>query len=199
MNVRADVFISLRFSEARDKAVLLGDALRKRGINTTWSDPTARWDRHEMPTKQVSNTISFCDLVVVIASPLYGKQIRGHFGSFEELALIKKLKKPYFLIKATNTINLPSVRDLELRQPGFFSWFLGEPGEPPLPGGLVDDVHAMLDEVRGLDEEDPSEDGEQVSAALLYFFWSLATVCALASSQRGSRRLAAAATACSWL
>jgi hypothetical protein len=49
----ADIFISLRFSEAKDKAVLLAEALRKRGVNSVMADPTTRWDRHADPTRLV--------------------------------------------------------------------------------------------------------------------------------------------------
>jgi|AntAceMinimDraft_5_1070358.scaffolds.fasta_scaffold220993_2 hypothetical protein len=62
------------------------------------------------------------------------------FGSHEEMLLTKKLSKPFFLVKSCDRISVPAVLDFELRQPHCFPWFLGEPGEPQLPGGLVDDM-----------------------------------------------------------
>ena len=44
------------------------------------------------------------DLVIVLATPLYGQSLRSHFGSKEELALIKLLHKPFFLIKACDKV-----------------------------------------------------------------------------------------------
>jgi hypothetical protein len=99
-----DVFISLRFSEARDKAQLLGEALRKKGINSAFADPLGQWDRHADPSSKVEKLMNEADLVVVLATKMYGQSLRSHFGSKEELALIKQLHKPYFLVKACDKV-----------------------------------------------------------------------------------------------
>mmetsp|Transcript_35385 Transcript_35385/g.45629 ORF Transcript_35385/g.45629 Transcript_35385/m.45629 type:complete len:85 (-) Transcript_35385:1351-1605(-) len=55
---------------------------------------------------------------------------------------------------------MESVRDFG--DPGF-QWTLGEPGEPPLPGGVIDLIADKLDEIRGLDV-DGSEGDSQVGS-----------------------------------
>mmetsp|Transcript_35385 Transcript_35385/g.45628 ORF Transcript_35385/g.45628 Transcript_35385/m.45628 type:complete len:160 (-) Transcript_35385:1521-2000(-) len=118
----ADVYISLRFSEARDKAQLLDEALRKRGINAVMADPQSRWDRHGDISGKVGRLLTAADLVVIIATPLYGRKLRSHFGSSEEIDLIEYLQKPTFVIQACNEVCLPfSVTILENRELLFVS------------------------------------------------------------------------------
>jgi len=72
----ADIFISLRFSEAKDKAILLASALRKRGINSVTADPATRWDRHADPTRQVLEVLIPADTVVGSISVSQNKLFR---------------------------------------------------------------------------------------------------------------------------
>lgn len=123
----ADIYFSLRWSEAREKVHLLSEALRKRGINSSMSDPLTRcaaasswfssspvhrflnlpfrWDRHADCSIQAGRHINEADLVVIIASELYGKPMRSHFGSYEELVLIDRCRKPCFIIRACDEVN----------------------------------------------------------------------------------------------
>ena len=94
----AAIYISCRYSEASGKAQLLGDALRKRGANSTYLDPHARWDR-QRDSGAVIRHLNDADLVVVLATKGYGRALRGRFGSKEELELMKKMEKHYMLIK----------------------------------------------------------------------------------------------------
>jgi hypothetical protein len=101
---KTSVYLSLRFSESRDKARLLDEALRKRGINAMMADPQSKWERHADLSGLVSRYLTEVDLVVVIASPLYGKKLRSHFGSSEELDLIKHFQKPVFLVQSCDKV-----------------------------------------------------------------------------------------------
>lgn len=147
----ADIYISVRLSEGGAKAQLLSDALRKRNINSSLCDPTVRWDRHADNTRLSTRLINEADLVVVLVTPLYGRELRGHFGTAEELLLVKQLSKPVFLIRACEHVSVPSVRQFVAEQNQCFEWLLGEPGSPPLPGGLIDAIVTKLMLCRGIE------------------------------------------------
>lgn len=98
------VYLSLRFSESRDKARLIDEALRKRGINAIMVDPQSRWDRHTDMSSIVNRHLAEVDLVVLIVSPLYAKKLRSHFGSYEELELIQQFQTPTFVIQSCDEV-----------------------------------------------------------------------------------------------
>jgi len=72
----ADVYISLRFSEARDKAQLLDEALRKRGINAVMADPQSRWDR-----------CLFDSFLIIICLIFVGTDMETSQGKWEDYSL----------------------------------------------------------------------------------------------------------------
>ena len=93
--MKCDIFLSLRFSEALPEAESLKVALVARGLTVF----LAAVQSGDSIVKEVSTNLVHCKLVVILGTRTYGKETTSSCSTFEELQYVMSKRKPFFLIK----------------------------------------------------------------------------------------------------
>eukprot|EP01040_Poterioochromonas_malhamensis_P008414 gene8414-9102_t len=132
------IFISLRFSEAKREGKILKQALEAKGISTFLCavDPGGDIKR------EIVNALNKCHLAIIMGTRTYGQDTRVGFSTFEELRFICK-EKPFFLIKMCDKFEEPETR-FSLHHS--VSWFPWTPGSP-IPKDLISKIIEKLESV----------------------------------------------------
>ena len=106
-----DIFISLRFNEARPAGNALQAALEAKNMSVFLCDVAPG----ENLASAVVNALTHCKLAVILGTKTYGQKTSSPFSTCEELQYIVDERKPYFLVKmceafeeAHARFNLPS-------------------------------------------------------------------------------------------
>eukprot|EP01040_Poterioochromonas_malhamensis_P013606 gene13606-14991_t len=130
------IFISLRFSEAKREGKILKQALEAKGISTFLCavDPGGDIKR------EIVNALNKCHLAIIMGTRTYGQDTRVGFSTFEELRFICK-EKPFFLIKMCDKFEEPETR-FSLHHS--VSWFPWTPGSP-IPKDLISKIIEKLE------------------------------------------------------
>ncbi|EGD81912.1 hypothetical protein PTSG_02597 [Salpingoeca rosetta] len=136
-----DVFISLRFSEARNAGRALERALEERGIKTFLCDVAPGDDI----ASAVIRALHGCRMAVILGTRTYGKRTATKFSTFEELRYIVNRSKPFFLVKMCDDFAEPEAQFRLSEDISYFPWTPDE-GAPhvEVPAALVDEIVAKL-------------------------------------------------------
>ena len=90
-----DIFISLRFNEARPAGNALQAALEAKNMSVFLCDVAPG----ENLASAVVNALTHCKLAVIFGTETYGQETASSFSTFQELRYIVDKKKPFFLLK----------------------------------------------------------------------------------------------------
>jgi len=90
-----DVFISLRFEEAKDEAAALQVALQKNGLSVF----LCAVDPGDDIAKVIVSALANCKMVVILGTKTYGLETDCKFSTYQELRYIIDQTKPFFLVK----------------------------------------------------------------------------------------------------
>lgn len=104
------IFLSLRFTEAKQEATLI-----KAILENYYGIPTFLCDipEGEDISDAIINAISKCELVVIFGTSTYGRKTDSSCSTYQELRYIMDKKKPYFLVKMCDEF-LESYADFHL-------------------------------------------------------------------------------------
>ena len=115
-----DIFISLRFNEARPAGNALQAALEAKGMSVFLCDVPPG----ENLARAVVGALTRCKLAVILGTKTYGQKTASTFSTYEELQYIVDERKPFFLVKMCDAFeeeharfNLPSTISYYAWQP----------------------------------------------------------------------------------
>ncbi|EGD73649.1 hypothetical protein PTSG_05359 [Salpingoeca rosetta] len=137
-----DVFISLRFGEARHAARGLEKALQAHGLRVFLCDIAPGGDI----ARAVIRSLHGCKMAVLLGTRTYGQQTASKFSTYEELRYIIDQEKPFFLVKMCDDFVEPETKFHLPSNVAYFPW-LPEGGDVPdmdVPVELVDAIIAKL-------------------------------------------------------
>ncbi|EGD82196.1 hypothetical protein PTSG_02868 [Salpingoeca rosetta] len=138
-----DIFISLRFSEARNAGKALQRALEARGLKVFLC---------EVPpgsniAKVVIRALHGCRMAVILGTRTYGKETDSSFSTFDELQYIVDRRKPFFLVKMCDDFEEPEAQFHLRSNVAYFAWTpKNEDTNISVPPPLVDDIVGKLKE-----------------------------------------------------
>eukprot|EP00051_Salpingoeca_urceolata_P013409 m.168449 g.168449 ORF g.168449 m.168449 type:complete len:559 (-) comp17788_c2_seq1:1603-3279(-) len=137
-----DVFVSLRFAEAKQEALAIKAALEARGATAFVCDVAPGEDIKRV----VIHALDGCRLPVVLGTRTYGQETASTFSTHEEMEHIvsehKKHRKPYFLVKMCEEFEVAAARFNFRDAISYFRWNSQETPTPPAQ--LLDQIMAKL-------------------------------------------------------
>jgi hypothetical protein len=131
-----DVFISLRFAEAKTEAETLKTALEASGMRVFLCAVNAGDDLHG----KIAAAMVAAKLVVIMGTATYGMKTNSPCGTYEELQYTLGSRKPFFLVKMCDRFETP------LAQFNLTSGVMYHPWRPntPMPRDLVGKIDEKL-------------------------------------------------------
>jgi hypothetical protein len=130
------IFISLRFAEARPEAEALKRALEKRGISTFLCAVQSGEDIK----REIVKALHGCQLAIIMGTRTYGKDTGAKFSTFEELRFIINELKPFFLVKMCDRFDEAETRFSLGDSVMYFQWL----PDHPIPEDLVPEIVEKL-------------------------------------------------------
>jgi hypothetical protein len=149
-----DIFISLRYAEARDESFALKKALENRlpAFKIFVCDEAAGTNLMEVIVKNISS----CRLAIVMGSRTYGQKTASAFSTFEELQYIKGKNKPMFLVKMCDEF-ASELADFALISTMYEQWKPSNQFEKENPPpGLVEKIVDKLRKETGFETGPPT-------------------------------------------
>jgi hypothetical protein len=134
------VFISLRFAEAREEANALKTALEARGISTFLCAVQPGGDI----AREIVHALHGCKLAIIMGTRTYGRDTGVGYSTFEELRYIHEQKKPFFLVKMCRRFEQEETIFRLGSSISYFEWLSG-----PMPEDLVTQITEKLHRIPG--------------------------------------------------
>lgn len=138
--MKPDIFISLRYKEAKVEGYALREALLQLQpeVNVYINDTEVGNDL----LVEIAQMLHAATLVVVMGTETYGEATNSSFSTHEELKSIAAKKKPVFLIKMCSELN--TLASFIFSTTKFEIW----PPGTRIPSGLAEHVLARLDSLK---------------------------------------------------
>lgn len=138
-----DIFISLRFLEAKTHGLALQQALERLGLTVFLCNVEPGGDI----AAAVIAALTTCKLAVILGTETYGKNTGVGYSTVEELRYIIQEKKPFFLVKMCDQFTEPEARFRLPDSLAYYPWQPRSAAELP-PADLVQKIADRLHHVR---------------------------------------------------